>query len=141
MKTWIIVGTLGIALSAAGSSGAFAQAGSTSGTIGNRDKSISGGNEQPPHRPSQPRRQPKQISDLCQKIAGTWSWVAGLEAVFEAGGTCRNSASDQCKWLCSSGVVTATWASGYVDHITISRNGNSLSVTNNHGVSWTAIRK
>jgi hypothetical protein len=46
MKTWIIAVFLGIALSAAGASGAFAQAGSTGGTVGKQDKSVSGGEEQ-----------------------------------------------------------------------------------------------
>jgi hypothetical protein len=41
MKTWIIAGTLVIALSAAGASGAFAQAGSTGGTLGKTDKGTS----------------------------------------------------------------------------------------------------
>lgn len=42
MKARIIAAALGMALSAAGASGAFAQAGSTGGTLGNTDKSISG---------------------------------------------------------------------------------------------------
>ena len=41
----IIAVALGIALSAAGASGALAQAGSTGGTLGNTDKSISGDRE------------------------------------------------------------------------------------------------
>lgn len=46
MKTWIIATALGVALSAVGASGAFAQAGSTGGTIGKTDKSVSGGEEE-----------------------------------------------------------------------------------------------
>jgi hypothetical protein len=46
MKTWIIAVALGIAFPAAGGSVAFAQAGSTGGTIGKQDKSVSGGEEQ-----------------------------------------------------------------------------------------------
>lgn len=46
MKTWIIAAILGIALSLAAVSGAFAQAGSTGGTIGKPDKSFTGAKEQ-----------------------------------------------------------------------------------------------
>jgi len=42
MNTWIIAAALGVALSAGGASFVFAQAGSTGGTLGNTDKSISG---------------------------------------------------------------------------------------------------
>jgi hypothetical protein len=76
MKRWIIAVVLGIALSAAGASGAFAQAGSTGGTLGNTDKSISGEREEP-RQPAEPRPrhtapQPKASSAAC-KLAMIWS--------------------------------------------------------------------
>jgi hypothetical protein len=46
MKMWIIGAAVGVALSAAGTSSAFAQAGSTGGTVGKSDKSTSGEGQQ-----------------------------------------------------------------------------------------------
>ena len=47
MKRWIVAAALSITLSLAGASGASAQAGSTGGTVGQQDKSISGSDEKP----------------------------------------------------------------------------------------------
>jgi hypothetical protein len=60
MKTWIVAAALGIALSAAGTSLAFAQAGSTGGTIGKEDKSISGSDEKPAVRSPKPVGRPAE---------------------------------------------------------------------------------
>jgi hypothetical protein len=48
---------------------AMAQAGSTGGTVGNRDKSVSGGEEQPPHAPNARER------IRAPSIAGLWRWT------------------------------------------------------------------
>jgi hypothetical protein len=60
MKTWIIAAALGVALAAAGAAGVFAQAGSTGGTVGKPEKSISGGAEAEPARPHERRPQKAQ---------------------------------------------------------------------------------
>ncbi len=76
MKMWIIGAALGIVLSAATASGAFAQAGSTGGTIGKQDKAVSGGQEQ-----TSPSRKnfsaPRQgQGPAAGALAGSWNWTA-----------------------------------------------------------------
>jgi hypothetical protein len=74
MKTWIIAAALGIALSTAGASGVFAQAGSTGGTLGNNDKSISGDREQ--HRRSGDREERKPVAPHAAsncKLESVWA--------------------------------------------------------------------
>jgi hypothetical protein len=72
MKIWIIAMSLSIALSASAASGAFAQAGSTGGTLGNTDKSISGERHEPPQE-SAPRHKatkPAARADAPVKSTG-----------------------------------------------------------------------
>jgi hypothetical protein len=86
MKTWIIAAALSVALSAAGASGAFAQAGSTGGTIGKTDKSVSGGEEaahpresaEPDSRPTKPRERENRAASSRSgaSVAGQWRWTA-----------------------------------------------------------------
>jgi hypothetical protein len=73
MKTWIIAAGLGIALSTAGATGAFAQAGSTGGTIGQTNKSVSGGEDQTEiRRPTRPSTPPaSQGAKDWQTLPGT----------------------------------------------------------------------
>jgi hypothetical protein len=73
MKTWIIAVSLGIVLSTAGTSGAFAQAGSTGGTVGKTDKSTSGGGEEAvePRKPS--TNEPRQRSSKRERRTATWT--------------------------------------------------------------------
>jgi hypothetical protein len=52
---------------------AFGQAGSTGGTLGNTDKSISGDREQPREAPTHPRERAKRASGAVS-ISGKWSW-------------------------------------------------------------------
>jgi hypothetical protein len=74
MKTWIIAGALGIALSSAAVSGAFAQAGSTGGTIGKTDKSVSGTGEETP--PSRDKIKTPGQGNSAAILTGSWNWRA-----------------------------------------------------------------
>src|ERR1700678_3352489 len=57
---------------------ALVQAGSTGGTIGKEDKSISGGTGQDRPRaagqPKQPAERAERSDQPCNKIVGRWSW-------------------------------------------------------------------
>jgi hypothetical protein len=84
MKTWIIAAAVGIALVAAGGSGAFAQAGSTGGTLGNTDKSISGDREEPQQgdrHQSRPREIERSVKSApsAVSVAGRWHWTADCD--------------------------------------------------------------
>jgi hypothetical protein len=85
---------LGTALWAAGALGAFAQAGSTGGTLGNTDKSISGErHEQTPERPaakSSPKTGPRGLDHTenapASRLGGRWHWRAdcgGIGGIWE----------------------------------------------------------
>jgi hypothetical protein len=132
----------------------FGQAGSTGGTIGKTDKSISGGEEQtePQHRPEgkrSPRGRPvkseKTTGNPCQKIIGRWTWNdAGgtTKAVFGSGGTGQNVARGLTStWTCSgAGIAIVRWSNGISDRVTISPDGNSLSIANPYGGVFSAVR-
>jgi hypothetical protein len=67
---------------AATASAAFAQAGSVGGTIGNTDKSVSGGNESAPPRRIMPRSNrrpvaaaPQQPDLTAESLGGKWHWI------------------------------------------------------------------
>jgi hypothetical protein len=151
MKTWIIAAALGISLSAAGTSGAFAQAGSTGGTLGKTDKSVAGErDDEPPqtHRISRPPPRPKDKAvsaqdSSCKDIVGTWKWYLGLsQTTFLADGSAHNSAGAAGTWKCNGASVTATWEGGVVDRYSVSRDGDSLFATSSWGggVSFAASR-
>jgi hypothetical protein len=103
MKTWIITAALGIALSAAGALAAFAQAGSTGGTLGNTDKSISGEREQPRHSENHEKRKSAapHASSNC-KLASVWanemSGVGGGSSIW----TISSDGSAVEKGLCNA---------------------------------------
>jgi hypothetical protein len=129
-------------------SSALAQAGSIGGTIGKQDKSISGGVDAetrraaPPPKRSATKAQDTSSDHSCTRIVGNWTWYLGLtETVFNQGGTARNSGGATGTLTCTGGTVVAKWSNGYVDRMSISNDGDSLSITNNLGVTWAATRK
>ena len=123
---------------------AFAQAGSTGGTIGKQDKSISGGSDAvAPERallvrkPSRPRSQGRaderehDASSGCAGIVGEWQFPLGQKIIFKSGGSTQSSFGDTGTWACAKGTVVTSWKRGYRDHITLSPDGTQLSVINN----------
>jgi hypothetical protein len=141
--------SIGIALLAlshfafANVSSALAQAGSTGGTIGKQDKSISGRTE--PDRPrvarhsKRPATNSQEISSgsACSRIVGTWKWGGGFgltEMVFNQNGTVRQSLTGSTgSWSCAGTIVKTVFANGSTDRIAISKDGNSASVTTTWG--------
>jgi hypothetical protein len=126
----------------------FAQAGSTGGTIGKTDKSIYGGEER-----SKPQRAPegkrsavaneKPTANSCQKIVGRWAWNSAWgtsETVFRSDGTGQNSGGWTNAWTCADGVAIVKWFN-HSDRVTVSRDGNSLSILNPDGQFYSATRK
>src|SRR5262245_58205846 len=129
---------------------AFAQAGSTGGTIGKTDKSVSGGaaeNAQARDRLGASGRRNKDRSTLttnsrtadtsgrpCAHIAGVWTYPHG-DATFRPDGSIVSAGSDGATWTCSEGHVTVVWkgGSGFVDRLTLSADGMHLVGSNNWG--------
>jgi hypothetical protein len=95
---------------------AFAQAGSTGGTLGNTDKSISG--ERPAAEPAAPKSHrsasapaaPK--SSGCGRILGKWLWFNGVTVIVNANNTTTQSDGHSASVACADGVYTFNWGIG-----------------------------
>jgi hypothetical protein len=157
MKRRAFIGIVSLALSHlafANASSALAQAGSVGGTIGKQDKSISGGEETDrPRAARHPARSaakaPETSSDRsCNRIVGTWSWYLGVsDSVFHKDGTALHPASGTTgKWSCAGNTVNVVWGSGSAartDRMTLSQDGNSISVVSpwGGGIKFTGTRR
>jgi hypothetical protein len=151
MKKWIILVPLGIALSATGASGAFAQAGSTGGTIGKTDKSISGAGEEqapaPRRNSTSARAAPVEKNSRCN-VVGTWSasWqgigAGSAEWIIKSDGSAWASNGYQGTWTCTDGAFVATFNHGFgSDRLAVSANGRSMSGTTHVGTPISAVRR
>jgi hypothetical protein len=119
----------------------LAQSGSTGGSIGKTNKSISGGDTE--RRGEEHARKPHRSSEHhasgCN-IAGKWTWSTGGTATIKHGGKLSKGART-ASWTCSNDKVVLVWSHGFVDHLTLSEDGRTLSGTNNLGYEITASRK
>jgi hypothetical protein len=106
----------------------LAQAGSTGGTIGKQNKSVSGSDEG-----AAPRREvakpPGQASSPCAKLPGTWSWFVNGDVTIRANGT-HVQGNLTGTWTCSNGQVVLVWSHGFTDRLTLSPDGNNLDGSN-----------
>jgi hypothetical protein len=137
---------LAVFLFLASGSLAFAQAGSTGGTIGKTDKSISGGESTAESRtPTKTRSKGQRPMSgqaaedsagraKCAKFVGTWNWVFGSgEVTAKSDGTLKyavGGGSGVGKWSCSDGHVVLRSGS-HEDRMTLSDDGLTMT-----GVSW-----
>ncbi len=127
---------MGVAL--AGSASAadhvrLAQAGSTGGTLGKTDQSLSGGQRKPG-----PAMEPKKTKGAapearqsgCARIAGSWAWSNGLGVVIGANGTASSTSGDKATWICTGGMYLFKWQMfGTETRVTLSADGKRLSGT------------
>jgi hypothetical protein len=127
----------------------FAQAGSTGGTIGKTDKSVSGGEEvAPPARPgARPteRRRNQANPDVatnaqtsrCPSIAGTWSWTGGLfgrnDTEFGADGSAKHGSGIVGTWTCSDGLYVIRWKNWTTDKVKLSADKKKLNYVDADG--------
>ena len=123
---------------------AFAQAGSTGGTIGKTDKSVSGGEDQPQTRQRSKASSASKERPTLSSISGKWLWTAKCDDASEwAGGFDIAQKSDGRFSGTISGLFGATTISGqlignkligtlsYLDHstdmsFTLAAGGNSM---------------
>lgn len=111
---------------------AMAQAGSTGGTVGNRDKSVSGGEEQPPHGPPNARQTTRHEAKAVStpSIAGVWRYTV------DCGDGHYHGAFEITP--SSSGQFTGNFISNDIQQIgTIEDghvNGSSISFTRHHPI-------
>jgi hypothetical protein len=123
MKTWIIVAAFGIVLSSAAASGAFAQAGSTGGTISKQDKSTSGGGEEQ-RKPQGSRAKTSghsgETQGLPQTIRLSESSIGGSYSI-----TLRHTGGN---------AYEGTWNVGILSRMTISMTNTTMVIVR-HDVS------
>jgi len=116
--------------------------GNVGGTIGKKDKTVTGGNEQPASKSSRRTRTmaagPR--TDGCSRIVGSWTWFFSSN-VFAADRSVRNSGGNTGTWSCAGSALTIRWINGVVDRGTLSTDGSSLSMTSSIGVSFQARRQ
>jgi len=124
-------------------SSVLAEAGSTGGTIGKQDKSISGDAEvdrpRAAHHSKRPATNSQETSSgpACSRIVGTWKWGGGFgltKMVFNQNGTVRQSLTGSTgSWSCAGTIVRTVFTNGSTDRIAISKDGNSASVNTTWG--------
>jgi hypothetical protein len=112
---------------------AFAQAGSTGGTIGKQDKSVSGdnGTEQLHSRTKPPKEKtgtPTQVARSCRDVVGDWLWSNGVNVTVNPDHTTTQSDGYSTRVTCADGVYTFSWPV-ITARMTLSSNGNRLSGT------------
>ena len=119
----------------------LAQAGSTGGTIGKENRSVSGSEQKKPTDSGRSATRKTSTRTGCGRIVGTWRWPLGQEVVFTSGGSMRISNGDSGRWTCADGIVVATYISGYIDRITLSADGSQVSIANNRLGTYSGARK
>jgi hypothetical protein len=140
----------GILLGLCISTSVLAQAGSTGGSVGKTDKSVSGDAPQRKIRPekSDLGKRPatsSASSDVpaspCLNAVGTWTFSNGISVVHKAWGAAAGSNGDSGDWSCAGSMITVHWAN-WTDHYAISSQGRRLSGTSGFlNMSLTAEKK
>jgi hypothetical protein len=132
MHHWLACAMIASAVSFAGATSAAAQAGSTGGSIGKQEKSVSGDTAPAAPEVSRPAKSRKEsrresrresrsrpseaaASGGCRSIAGTWtSWASRLygrgDTRINADGTLWHKSS-RGTWTCNGGIYHHTWDS------------------------------
>lgn len=129
------------------------QPGSTGGTVGKREKSISGGEDgAKPGRsaaPAKPAAAPARAaaSSACPSVAGVWTakgaWnvlFGGGDTVINADGTASHRSGNTARWSCSGGTYVFVWTHGFTDRVTLSPDGKSLTGANQNGTAVAFVR-
>ena len=119
---------------------AFSQAGSTGGTVGKQDKSISGGEEQtapakqhaPSRRSADTRANTKSTGSGCGPILGKWLFSNGVTVIVNANRTTTQSDGFSATVSCADGVYTFNWPIGSAT-VTLSADGRTISGTSSVG--------
>ena len=143
------------AISFAGARTVAAQAGSTGGSIGKQEKSVSGGAEPEVSRPAKNQKQERNkrapttasrqdSGTSCRSIVGMWtSWAARLygrnDTRINADGTITHRSS-KGTWSCSGGLYVHTWDSfGVRGPYKLSPDGRRLIKIQDGSVSFSRI--
>lgn len=110
---------------------ALAQSGSTGGTLGKTDQSLSGG-QRKPGAAVEPKKTkgaaPESRQSGCARIAGSWLWSNGISVAVSANSTASATNGDKATLACTGGVYAFKWqAFGNESRMTLSADGKRLS--------------
>jgi hypothetical protein len=105
--------------------------GSTGGTLGKTDQSLSGGQPKP-GAALEPKKTkaaaPEAQKAGCGRIAGSWLWSNGLSVAISASSTATATNGDKATLTCSGGLYVFKWqAFGNEARMTLSADGKRLS--------------
>jgi hypothetical protein len=119
----------------------LAQAGSTGGTIGKQNKSVSGADEVPPPRRATPEKKSGQATTkiraarepkaTCRNLVGTWSsWASGMfgqnDTVFSRRGGAKHSSGIIGNWRCDGGQILLGWSGSQPEPLIFSADGKQV---------------
>jgi hypothetical protein len=116
--------------------------GSTGGSIGKQGKSVSGSEEAPAPRRSEPAEKRRSVPVKrtaaaptsgrrgCGSFLGTWSWTGGLfgpnDTVFLANGTATHKSGIPGTWECRDGDIYIDWKNWAKNRVRLSPDGKTL---------------
>lgn len=101
-------------------------------------------NVPPPPEPSEHGKSGQRVRNdtnarrsLCGRLAGTWEWFANGDVTILPNGTASQSPSGfTANWSCSNRTVVFHWSHGFIDHLTLSKDGDHLTGSNGIMAVW-----
>ena len=135
-----------IALAVAMPTPAWAQ-GNVGGTIGKKDKTVTGGDQPPPKKAPRPRAAPSatKIGGCGRSLVGSWSGTAGLGVIvltFNADGSASTNNGFTGRWKCDGGAYLITWHTGSTTTLRVSSDGKTFTGTSGvFSVGFTGTRQ
>lgn len=127
----------------------LAQAGSTGGTIGNADKSVSGGevirsrhHVRQVERRSERHEMVRGKDTVCVKFIGLWRGALGGDMIFKPGGiVVGEHPTNSGSWSCRDSQLNVTWRSSEIDSCALSADASLQTCKNAMGYSFVRTRE
>jgi len=117
------------------------QPGSTGGSIGKTEKSISGGEEARKIQSKNPSA--RATGSQCDKVAGSWTWRwlnDSAVVTLSSGGASSATNGNEGNWTCVGRMVRVNWLLGNYDTLTLSSDAKTLSGKSVLGISVSGTR-
>jgi uncharacterized caspase-like protein len=89
---------------------------------------------------NEPQTAPSATSGFCGRstatVIGKWSWFNGGVVEIKPDGTLRADGADGVgTWYCQGSIAVLVWKAGWVDRLTLKRDGTRLSGVNQRGTA------
>jgi hypothetical protein len=121
----------------------FAQAGSTGGTIGKTDKSVSGPEAPPKIQSTEKPSTRAGTGSPCDKVAGSWMWRWLNDSTVVTLSPDRSSSAANGNignWTCTGRTLVIVWRISGPDEMTLSPDAKRAAGTGGLGVGVTGTR-